>query len=226
MIAWDLKQNRISDFTIIPAIIITSLFVNVLIGINILGWLTFSKKRRDDGKPEQKIPEKNILPREFIDPKLSAEKLFKNVHLKTSLRSFGKKLLGNISDDMEIMQGIFYIFSQTENIYEPVATYALTDNPHIRNFSPGDGITGEAVRKKEVTLVRDLPEGYRQIASGLGSRSPGFIYFIPLIYEDACLGLVEISTFKEFPENKLSALGYCIHLGGIKLRQFLEKMNE
>ena len=123
------------------------------------------------------------------------------------------------------MQGVFYIFNSGENNFEPAASYAIVDNTGIRPFRPGEAITGEAALKEEITVLKNLPDNFRRIESGLGNHQPRFIIFIPLVHEKQHIGLIEISSFKEISDNKLNALNYLTSLGGKKLKQFQEKIN-
>ena len=174
-----------------------------------------SRKEEETGKPGFR--------REYTDPKTAAEKYCKNVLLKKNIKGFGEKLLSNMADDLEIVQGVFYFRKNQNSHYQAVATYALADQVRIEKFQEGESLPGEAAKRENVTILRNLPDDYRRVESGLGSDSPRFLYLVPVIHEKNCMALLEVSTFKELSDNKVNALSYFITLGGKKLSQFLEK---
>lgn len=163
--------------------------------------------------------------REYIDPKTLAERIFKNVMLKRSLTSFGEKILQNLGQEFESMQGIFYIL-QEKDLFSPVAYYAISEKDKISSFQSGEGINGQAVIDEKVTILTDLPDSYRLVLSGLGQSHPGYLYFVPFFIENKCIALIEFSTFREISESRLNILNYLIQLGAKKLNQFREKINE
>lgn len=228
--AWNLKLGEYTSISFLAVMTGLSFLINTLMLLEILGIFSLSFKTRKNyiKVPEESISEENLntFLIEYTDPKISAEKIFKNILLQKNICEFGEKILTNLSDEFEMVQGVFYFLNRKSKLYEPKAFYAITDTPAIGPFAPGEGISGEAARKAELTVVKNLPEDYRRIESGLGGHAPKFLYLIPIFSDQMGLALIEMSTFTELQENKLNVLNYFIHLGGDKLNQFLEINNE
>ena len=46
-------------------------------------------------------------------------------------------------------------------------------------------------------VLHDIPEQYFTVESGLGSSKPRFLLITPLIFENECYGVIELSAFKK-----------------------------
>lgn len=227
--SWKLKTGEISIFSPVPVLLILSFSLNLFLLFRIYGFFTpdINKKKKSQGTekaPRPNNPETGPV-KEIINPKTSVEKLLKNVMLKRSAETFGEKLLSNFARGFDIVQGVFYEYNKSDRRFEPRSFYAITDPQNVDSFKPGESIPGQAVMKEDITEMKNIPESYRIIESGLGNRSPKFIYFIPLLHEKTCIALLEISTFKEISEQKLDALKFFMSFAGKKFSQFREKIN-
>ncbi len=224
-----LNAGEINLFSPIPIILILSFSLNLLLLFRIYGFFTFQLKEKEKKPVEEKDHRSEKMEtgpvKEIINPKTSVEKLLKNVMLKRSTETFGEKLLGNFARGFDIVQGVFYEYNTESSSFEPRSFYAVTDPLNVQAFKPGESLPGQAVKKEDIAAIRNIPENYRKIESGLGNRSPKFIYFIPVMHEKQCLALLEISTFKEISEQKLDALKFFMTFAGKKFTQFREKIN-
>lgn len=72
-----------------------------------------------------------------------------------------------------------------------------------RAFEAGDGITGQAVKNKEVIYLTDLPEGFLKISTILGEAKPACVLIVPLIAENQVQGVFEIASLKPLTENEI-----------------------
>ena len=211
---WNLKSGISLSFIVILLPVILSFFTIIIITTWLLEIKIFVFKKK-------KHIESSEIPKEE-----KPQQIFKNVLLKRSYSSFGEKLLQNIAVEFDGIQGVFYLYDKKLDLFKPVSYYALVKESDIKNFSLGEGISGQATVDEKITVLSNLPENYRHISSGLGDREPSFIYFTPLFFEKKCIALIELSTFKEIPENRLAILKYLINLGAKKIIQFREKINE
>lgn len=227
--AWNLKAGQTAAFSYIIIFSLLDLFFiglvfQILSGKEIAFW----KKNKKQMDPElEKEPSSEInIQREYVDTKTQAERIFKSVMLKRSVKSFGEKILENLADEFEGFQGIFYVYKKADKKFHPISFYAMIDNEQVKAFAAGEGLNGQAVNEENITILSNLPKSYRPVKSGLGEANPQFLYFIPFFNDNSCIALVELSTFKEVTESKINTLNYLVLLGGKKLTQFREKINE
>lgn len=86
---------------------------------------------------------------------------------------------------------------------EMVACYGLSKEQQERNQRMGinDGLVGVSFSKKQLQHVKDLPQGYIEIASGMGAASPTELLLLPLEFDERVVGVIELASFEPFSDN-------------------------
>lgn len=97
-------------------------------------------------------------------------------------------------------------FYAAENDYEYqlVATYAGANS--ATKLHPGEGISGEAIRTREITVVTNLPAGYLPVSSSLGNTDNTTIVVLPLIFADKIIGVIELGYLSQPPADYIHFL--------------------
>lgn len=114
---------------------------------------------------------------------------------------FGEKLLSLIARENEIIQGILLLADHSQ---EPVKLKFLSgyacNREACRNlsFDPGEGFPGQVFNDQAVMLIKDFPEGYMKIRTGLGEASPRSLLLFPLLHSGRSTGISELASFREF----------------------------
>jgi putative methionine-R-sulfoxide reductase with GAF domain len=92
------------------------------------------------------------------------------------------------------------------------ATYAYSRKKFLdKVIQPGQGIVGQAYLEKETVYLKDVPDGYLSITSGMGESTPSEILVVPLIVNEEVAGVLEMASFSVFEDHQ---------------RAFLEQMGE
>ena len=73
-------------------------------------------------------------------------------------------------------------------------------------YAPGEGLVGQAAASRRTIRVRDIPDGYLTIKSGLGEATPADVVVMPIQFEREPLGVVEFASFHEFSALHISFL--------------------
>lgn len=116
-----------------------------------------------------------------------------NEVLQKGLQALGKAL--------EVGQGAIYkVVNQGEKITANfVDGYAFTpEEEKTIEFDSGDGLIGQAVASGKTLYLDEVPEGYINIVSGLGSASPRYLLIVPIKVENAVVGVFELASFTPF----------------------------
>ena len=67
----------------------------------------------------------------------------------------------------------------------------------------GDGLIGTSAIEKHTIYLKDVPNNYVQITSGLGRANPRCILIVPLIINEEVHGVIEIASFNEFEKFEI-----------------------
>jgi len=109
--------------------------------------------------------------------------------------ALGKQLLNVCVKELEIMAGVFY-YADENNVFKPEASYA-NPNPDVPySFKPGEGITGQVAKNKQVMVIRKIPDEHAEVFSGLGSAKPSYIALIPFVINDQTKAVLEVAGFR------------------------------
>lgn len=115
------------------------------------------------------------------------------------------RLLSKVCRELEASQGAIFksVFEEEGRHIELCATfaYSVPDSKMVR-FEFGEGLAGQAAKSGRMLNLKNVPEGYIRILSGLGSSSPNHLIIIPVMDGELALGVIEIASFIEFASQE------------------------
>jgi hypothetical protein len=125
-----------------------------------------------------------------------------------NISSLGDKIVSGLVQYTRSNQGGLYILNDedTKNQFlELISLYAF----NIKKFEQqklkiGEGLVGQAYLEKETIYLKEIPEDYMRITSGLGASNPKNILVVPLKVDTEVYGLVELATFNEYKPHEIS----------------------
>ncbi|MBS4014094.1 MAG: GAF domain-containing protein [Bacteroidetes bacterium] len=199
----------------VPSIVILLIlfinFFNKSISVNI------SDNKADDQALTDEIQEKkDISDKEKIElEKKEKERIYKETknNLKETLKelitkksndtkAISEKVLSGISKYYEIVQGEIYLKEKKDkkDILSLSAAYAyFIPEGKIFEFEIGEGLIGQVAKERKILNLKNVPDGYIKIASGLGGATPSNLIIIPMINnKEELLGIIELASFKQF----------------------------
>ena len=92
-----------------------------------------------------------------------------------------------------------------QNYLSLTASYALLNNNNP-SFEIGQGLVGQCALEQKIIILKDIPENYFCIQSGLGNARPKYIVLSPIIFEKEVKGVLEFASFHEFKEIDIEFL--------------------
>jgi methyl-accepting chemotaxis protein len=102
-------------------------------------------------------------------------------------------------------QGGLYVYNDNdpENVtLDLVAMYAYNRKKLLQqNIKLGEGLVGTCAIEKETIFIKDVPEDYINITSGLGEAVPRSILLVPLKIEENIFGVIEVASFEVFEDH-------------------------
>jgi methyl-accepting chemotaxis protein len=126
------------------------------------------------------------------------------------LEKLSYKVVELIVNYLGANQGSIYILNDSDaNTLEDrtfEATSALAwgrKKPHHRVVKMGESLVGRAAYEQSTLNIKDIPEDYVNITSGLGKATPRALMISPLILNDEVMGVIEIVSFKDFENHHI-----------------------
>lgn len=116
-----------------------------------------------------------------------------------------EKVLSGICMKIEASQGIIYSVQQNKNqrYIELFTTFAynLPESETVK-YEFGEGLAGQVAKAGKKINIKDIPEGYITIISGLGAASPNHLAILPIKEKGEVAYVVEIASFKEISSSE------------------------
>jgi signal transduction histidine kinase/CheY-like chemotaxis protein/HAMP domain-containing protein len=160
--------------------------------------------------------------------------------LKTNLAKFSRMLQGQrdlaavsqliLSDLAPLVtahHGVFYVVEPgaDEPMLKLLASYAYKDRKHVSSeFRLGEGLVGQCAVERRMLLINQVPTDYIQISSGLGEAPPHSIVVLPVLFEGEVKAVLELATFDQFDEIRLTFLEQLAESIGIVLNTIAANM--
>lgn len=114
---------------------------------------------------------------------------------------FARKVLSLIAREKEILQGVFLIAEDRKDsqVLTFLAGYACNKPASEQGeFLWGEGLPGEVARNGKILNLKEVPQGYVTIRTGLGEASPRSLLLFPLLLDKKVTGVIELASFYEF----------------------------
>lgn len=109
--------------------------------------------------------------------------------------------LQTIGKVLQIGQGAIYqvVKKNDQSTVNFADGYAFTlEEGKTIQFDLGDGLIGQVAADGRSMHIDEVPEGYINIISGLGSSSPRYLFIVPIKKENEVLGVIELASFSSF----------------------------
>lgn len=136
--------------------------------------------------------------------------IIKNESVEVTM--LGDTILKQLINYLKANQGAMYLVDKDEKTLQRIATYAYGKKKYIdEKLAIENGLLGQCYYEKASIYLKEIPESYVKISSGLGEATPTNILITPLKAQEKVVGLIEIASFTAFEKHELA---------------FVEKMSE
>jgi PAS domain S-box len=134
-----------------------------------------------------------------------AELLRENNH---DIKELSFSIIKNLVKYLGIVQGGMFILNDAdaEDVYlEMTACFAYDRRKlHESRIEIGEGLVGRCFYEREPIYLREIPQDYINITSGLGDSRPSSLLLIPLKLNDVVNGVIELASLNPIEEYKVS----------------------
>ena len=129
-----------------------------------------------------------------------AGKITRRTNPRQAPGQWGREIINMLVSEIEIMSGLFFYRDQHDT-FTAMASYAFPHNEAPRQFVEGEGLNGQVAKNGQVQVIRNIPEQYGSVFSGLGSGKPAYLAIIPLVVEEHTIAVIEVAGFRWSDEN-------------------------
>ncbi len=78
-----------------------------------------------------------------------------------------------------------------------------------KKINIGDGLVGQAYLEGETIKLKEIPEGYTRITSGLGHATPSCLAIVPMKHNEQVIAILELASFEEFTTEQIQFIERC-----------------
>jgi hypothetical protein len=136
------------------------------------------------------------------------------------------KLLWKLCNHFEMSQGLLYGKTAEAGIYSMIASFSyVASDESLKRLEEGEGLSGQVLLEKEPYLLREIPEGYIRVMSGLGEALPTTLLIIPCIQEGELTHLFELATLNDCSQKEFEkVVEACAYLATLINRTSHQKL--
>ncbi|MGE8081123.1 response regulator [Peribacillus loiseleuriae] len=140
------------------------------------------------------------------------------------LEQLAEKFITKLAPMVGASFGVFYIkeLREDEESLEKLASYAYSNNRiGKQSFHNGEGIVGQCALENKMIHIKEVPNDYIKISSGIGESVPKHILTIPASYEGEVLAVIELASFHPFTNLEQTLLKEVSSNVGINIKSIL-----
>ncbi|MCB2194311.1 MAG: GAF domain-containing protein [Bacteroidetes bacterium] len=154
-----------------------------------------------EGEKKEKKLDEDYSEEEKLDADYYISKIIPKHNAKIDITKYTEKILSNIAKEFDIVQGLFFVKAKDSDEFNITGKYAYFGEEEPKSFTLGETLSGQVAKNQKVLNLKEIPENYITILSGLGSSSPNHLIIIPVVIENTTVAIIELASFKEFKGN-------------------------
>lgn len=171
----------------------------LIISVIILGTQHFLSKRNDSKEQANASNQNNQTDKEQTPTigqksmdKIILQDIIPEEH--SGPEDFCNKFLSKLAGNLQLVQAVMYVRKTSEEFIF-CGSYALYSNNTPSSFKIGEGINGQVARNKKTLHIKNIPNNYVTIISGLGEGNPQNLVVFPILFNNQTISVVEIASF-------------------------------
>jgi methyl-accepting chemotaxis protein len=118
-----------------------------------------------------------------------------------NLQILADNIIQNLLNYLNANQGgLFITYEEDEEPHLELLSAFAFNRKKFKNkqIAIGEGLVGNCAVEKQTVYLKEIPENYIEITSGLGDAPPRSLLIVPLKIEDKIFGVLEMASFNEF----------------------------
>lgn len=158
-------------------------------------------KQLEQGFVEER---KKMEDRVWLDSNLTRFDEILRINYDSSVKKFSENVISYISKITGAVHGAFFIVDHEDRLVKATAGYAVTLETMDRTqFNIGEGLIGQVAKSKEMLAIDDIET---QLDSSLGRINASYLVVSPLVFNETCYGIIELTTLSKLKPRYLILL--------------------
>ncbi|MBR5168631.1 MAG: GAF domain-containing protein [Salinivirgaceae bacterium] len=128
-------------------------------------------------------------------------------HNSENMDVLSSNVMRRLVDYLGVNQGAIYILNEQDEanpFFEMKSAVAYNREKYLKtNFGVTEGLVGRCAFEKLPVYLKEIPEEYIKLTSGLGGAEPNYLLLVPLVINEKVLGVVEVASFNEIPQYQI-----------------------
>jgi PAS domain S-box-containing protein len=124
-----------------------------------------------------------------------------------NIKELAFNLVENLVEYLDANQGGIFLVEgekKEDKKINLIAGYAYDRRKYNqKTVEIGEGLLGNVYLEKLPVYLKEIPDDYIEITSGLGQSKPKCLYIMPLKVDDDVLGMIEIASLNEFEDKHI-----------------------
>ncbi|GAB7537797.1 response regulator [Burkholderia sp. 3C] len=229
-----LRQQRGDAARSLTAVLVS---VFVLFSVLVSAFLAWRGRREllelsrtYDDALRQQVEHTDVLKRQVwvrSGQRLLAEKMVG----QSSAASVGQATLDFLAHYLDAFVSALYVRDATSGELRRVATHGFSADAAAggaRSFRDAESLIGQAATSRRTVVLKDIPDNYLMVTSGLGGSAPRGLVVLPVTSDDAVNGVVEMAFMRDIEARDLEFLELIANSTGdfLAAAQYRERLQD
>jgi signal transduction histidine kinase/CheY-like chemotaxis protein len=123
-----------------------------------------------------------------------------------NFEAVGKCLFTLLSKSIPLLYGALYVSNESRTRLVRVGGFALDGPDQIREFALGEGLVGQAAVERRPLVVPANVGDHVLVSAGMGTLTPHTLLFMPVVSQEAVVGVLEIAPVSSLSERQQALL--------------------
>ncbi|WP_242142943.1 MULTISPECIES: ATP-binding protein [unclassified Bacillus cereus group] len=145
----------------------------------------------------------------------------------SSIEMFGKKILSGMIQKTQTSCGAFYVREEVEGTvyYVKKASFADQDSDiGKQSIKIGEGLIGQSALEKQSFILREIPDEFRYVTTGLLNIRPQNLLVLPILFEDEVIAVIELVSVTEISDLHQDLIQQTVDHLGLTIHSIMGRM--